>query len=42
MEIRGAVPTAGLTDGVVTVEDGVVASVAAADAPGFVQGCQGR
>ena len=34
MEIRGAVPTAGLTDGVVTVEDGVVASVAAADAPG--------
>jgi N-acetylglucosamine-6-phosphate deacetylase len=33
MEIRGAVPTAGLTDGVVTVEDGVVASVAAADAP---------
>jgi len=34
MEIRGAVPTAGLTDGVVTVEDGVVASVAAADGPG--------
>jgi N-acetylglucosamine-6-phosphate deacetylase len=34
MEIRGAVPTAGLTDGVVTVEDGAVASVAAADAPG--------
>ena len=34
MEIRGAVPTAGLTDGVVTVEDGVVASVTAADAPG--------
>jgi N-acetylglucosamine-6-phosphate deacetylase len=34
MEIRGAVPTAGLTDGVVTVEDGVIASVAAADAPG--------
>ena len=34
MEIRGAVPTTGLTDGVVTVEDGVVASVAAADAPG--------
>jgi N-acetylglucosamine-6-phosphate deacetylase len=34
MEIRGAVPTAGLADGVVTVEDGVVASVAAADAPG--------
>ena len=33
MEIRGAVPTAGLTEGVVTVEDGVVASVAA-DAPG--------
>ena len=33
MEIRGAVPTAGLTDGVVTVEDGVVASVAAAEAP---------
>jgi len=35
MEIRGAVPTAGLTDGVVTVQDGVVASVAAADAPGL-------
>lgn len=34
MEIRGAVPTAGLTDGVVTVEDGVVAGVAAAEAPG--------
>jgi N-acetylglucosamine-6-phosphate deacetylase len=33
VEIRGAVPTAGLTDGVVTVEDGVVASVAAAEAP---------
>jgi len=33
MEIRGAVPTAGLTDGVVTVEDGVVTCVAA-DAPG--------
>jgi len=29
MEIRGAVPTAGLTDGVVTVEGGVVAGVAA-------------
>lgn len=34
MEIRGAIPTAGLTDGVVTVEDGVVASVAPADTPG--------
>jgi N-acetylglucosamine-6-phosphate deacetylase len=34
MEIRGAVPTAGLTDGVVTVEDGVITSVAAAEAPG--------
>jgi N-acetylglucosamine-6-phosphate deacetylase len=34
VEIRGAVPTAGLTDGVVTVEDGVVASVAPADAAG--------
>src|SRR5579863_675719 len=33
MEIRGTVPTAGLTDGVVTVEDGVVAGVAAAGAP---------
>lgn len=31
MEIRGAVPTADLTDGVVTVEDGVIASVAAAE-----------
>jgi N-acetylglucosamine-6-phosphate deacetylase len=30
MEIRGAIPTAGLTDGVVTVEDGVIASVAPA------------
>jgi len=35
MEIRGAVPTAGLTDGVVTVQDGVVASVAAAGTPGL-------
>ena len=34
MEIRGAVPTAGLTDGVVTVEDGVITSVAAAESPG--------
>ena len=34
MEIRGAVPTAGLTNGVVTVEDGVITGVAAADAPG--------
>src|ERR1700749_2382203 len=34
MEIRGTVPTAGLTDGVVTVEDGVVASVAGAGAAG--------
>jgi len=34
MEIRGAVPTAGLTDGVVTVEDGIVASVTPADASG--------
>jgi N-acetylglucosamine-6-phosphate deacetylase len=33
MEIRGVVPTAGLTDGVVTVADGLVASVAAAAAP---------
>ena len=35
MEIRGAVPTAGLTDGVLTVEDGVITSVAPAPgAPG--------
>jgi N-acetylglucosamine-6-phosphate deacetylase len=34
MEIRGAIPTAGLTDGVVTVEDGVIASVAPAAPPG--------
>jgi N-acetylglucosamine-6-phosphate deacetylase len=34
MEIRGAIPTAGLTDGVVTIEDGVIASVAPAAAPG--------
>ena len=34
MQIRGAVPTAGLTDGVVTVEDGVITSVAAAESPG--------
>jgi len=32
MEIRGAVPTAGLTDGVLTVEDGVITSVAPAPA----------
>ena len=30
MEIRGAVPTAGLTDGVLTVEDGVITGVAPA------------
>jgi len=34
MEIRGAVPTADLTDGVVTVEDGVITSVAAAEPAG--------
>jgi N-acetylglucosamine-6-phosphate deacetylase len=34
MEIRGAVPTAGLADGVVTVEDGVITSVVAAESPG--------
>src|SRR5579863_2426079 len=32
MEIRGAIPTAGLADGVLTVEDGVITSVAPAPA----------
>lgn len=34
MEIRGAIPTAGLADGVVTVEDGVITEVAPAQPPG--------
>jgi N-acetylglucosamine-6-phosphate deacetylase len=38
MEIRGKVPTAGLTDGVVTVEDGVITGVAAAEPPGASEG----
>lgn len=38
MEIRGAVPTAGLTDGVLTVEGGVITSVTPAVPPGAPPG----
>jgi N-acetylglucosamine-6-phosphate deacetylase len=40
MEIRGQIPTAGLTDGVVTVEDGVITDVTAV--PGAVSPQDGR
>jgi N-acetylglucosamine-6-phosphate deacetylase len=40
MEIRGAVPTAGLSDGVVTVEDGVITDVTPVGASG-VPGASG-
>jgi len=39
MQVRGAIPTAGLSDGVVTVEDGVITEVTAASRSGPPASC---